>query len=419
MKSAFERALGVFCIIVLIGLIILGILTFRVNKTVDDTNRWVLHTHDVLFKAEQVLFSVNELEHALEPARSTSLINTPGLSVLKDSLLSKIHYLKYLTRDNSSQQVRIRKLETLVKLRTKRQSVGFNTNVRFQDSLRLASQNLVDQIQKEENELLASRTKANNSSRKALNLLFYSFLLAGLLLLISTYFALKKYFVLQKESELTILKLNQKLEKRVEEKASQLLEKEKQYQLVLDNLLEGAQIIDREWRFMYVNDALTRQARFSVEEMIGAKLTDLFPGIEETELFKHLEKVMTMRVPEKFENTFHYPNGDVAYFELSIEPIMEGLFVLSMDITDRKIKELYKEQYIAELEEVLFKISHEVRSPVVKILGVAQLMELSLIEEKELPMIIDSMKSCALLLDRYTRELSEFVTEMKESSADQ
>lgn len=415
MKSSFERALSIFCLIVLIGLIILGILTYRVNKTVEDASNWVLHTHDVLFKAEKVLYTINQFENAGSDERAQA-INKTQLSELQDSLLSQIHALQYLTRDNISQQPRLKELEQTVKLKIKAKEENLDALRQVDLNFKEKCKNLIDRIQEEENELLLSRTNANNSSRALLNILFYSILFAGFMLLISTYFALKKYLNLQKESEVTILKMNHNLEKRVEEKASQLSAKEKQYQLVLDNLLEGAQILDREWRYIYVNNSLTKQARYSAEEMLGSKMIDLFPGIDETQLFKELSKVMQSGVPTRFENSFNYPNGEVAHYELSIEPVQEGIFVLSMDITDRKIKELYKEQYIAELEEVLFKISHEVRSPVVKILGVAQLMELSLIDEKELPMIIDSMKSCALLLDRYTRELSEFVTEMKESS---
>ncbi|WP_207423530.1 PAS domain-containing protein [Desertivirga brevis] len=417
MKSSFEKAISVFCLIVLIGLIFLGILTFRVNRTVEDTNLWVLHTHEVLFKAEQVLHSVHDFEQEIDKEKFATT-NKSLLVSVQDTLLSRIHALQFLTRDNSSQQTRIKKLEALVEKRIETRSVNDNASNYNKDRFKITSANLIEEIQKEENQLLHARTKANNSGRNKLNMLFYSILFAGFLLLVSTYFALTKYLTLQKESEQTILKMNQNLEKRVEEKANQLLEKEKQYQFVLDNLLEGAQIIDPDWRYIYVNNALTKQARFSAEEMLGLKMIDLFPDIYDTELFKELNKVLQSKVPRKVENSFRYPNGEVAHYELSIEPIPEGLFILSMDITDRKIKELYKEQYIQELEEVLFKISHEVRSPVVKILGVAQLMELSLIEQEELPMIIDSMKSCALLLDRYTRELSDFVTVMKDSSTE-
>ena len=45
---------------------------------------------------------------------------------------------------------------------------------------------------------------------------------------------------------------------------------------------------------------------------------------------------MTRRASKHFEAEFTFPNGKSTWFELHIQPIPEGIFVLSIDVTSRK-----------------------------------------------------------------------------------
>ena len=65
-------------------------------------------------------------------------------------------------------------------------------------------------------------------------------------------------------------------------------------------------------------------------------MMEVFPGIETTPLFDTLRRCMTERVALRFENEFVYDDGTSAWFDLSIQPREEGLFILSNDITERK-----------------------------------------------------------------------------------
>jgi PAS domain S-box-containing protein len=111
---------------------------------------------------------------------------------------------------------------------------------------------------------------------------------------------------------------------------------EERYHNVLDSMMEGCQIIDFEWRYRYVNDAVARQGRRTREELMGQRMMDVYPGIEFTELFVALQRCMDERVPSRMINKFAYPGGGSGWFELSIQPVPEGIFILSMEITDRK-----------------------------------------------------------------------------------
>ncbi|PVX23106.1 MAG: hypothetical protein CW691_11595 [Candidatus Bathyarchaeum sp.] len=115
-----------------------------------------------------------------------------------------------------------------------------------------------------------------------------------------------------------------------------LKESEKRFRNTLDNMLEGCQIIDYDWRYAYINDAAAKHARLSPKILLGKTMMEVYPGLEETTLFPVLNECMEKRVPAHLENEFTYPKGEKAWFELSIEPVPEGIFILSIDISDRK-----------------------------------------------------------------------------------
>ena len=115
-----------------------------------------------------------------------------------------------------------------------------------------------------------------------------------------------------------------------------LQESEKRFRSTLDNMLEGCQIIGRDWRYLYVNDVVATQGRRYKEELIGHKMMEMYPGIEETAMFAVLRQCMENRTVHRMENEFTFHDGSKGWFELSIQPIPEGIFILSLDITQRK-----------------------------------------------------------------------------------
>jgi PAS domain S-box-containing protein len=105
---------------------------------------------------------------------------------------------------------------------------------------------------------------------------------------------------------------------------------------MLDNLLEGCQIIDFDWRYLYINKAAIAQAKQTKEGLLGRTMMEVYPGIEQTELFAVLSRCLKEREAVKLENEFIFPNGNMGWFQLSIQPVPEGIFILSFDITEQK-----------------------------------------------------------------------------------
>ena len=126
---------------------------------------------------------------------------------------------------------------------------------------------------------------------------------------------------------------------------------EERYHQVLENMLEGAQIVGFDWRYQYVNDAAAGQGHEAKEKLQGRTMMEAYPGIEQTELFTVMQDCMSNRTRHHMENEFVYPDGSKGWFELSIQPVPEGIFILSMDISERKRAEEEIRQLNIDLEE--------------------------------------------------------------------
>jgi len=138
-----------------------------------------------------------------------------------------------------------------------------------------------------------------------------------------------------------------------EEKRKQISEQlqaaEKRYRTTLDNMIEGCQIIDFSWRYSYLNKAGVKHSRRTEKELLGHTMMEIYPGIEKTELFNFMSRCMHKRTAHTMQNEFTFTDGSKGWFELRIEPVPEGIFILSKEITEQKNAEkalkISEEQY--------------------------------------------------------------------------
>jgi PAS domain S-box-containing protein len=165
----------------------------------------------------------------------------------------------------------------------------------------------------------------------------------------------------RKKAEDALNKLNAQLEEKVKERTEEIYKNEKQFRHTLDSMLEGMQIIGFDWRYIYVNDAMAKHGKYLKEELIGHTVIEKYPGIEQTKIYKVYQRCFNDRVPIHLENEFIFPDKTKGWFELSFQPVPEGLFILSVDITDRKIAEEKIISLNKELEERVIKRTEQLK----------------------------------------------------------
>lgn len=182
---------------------------------------------------------------------------------------------------------------------------------------------------------------------------------------------------------------------------------------ILNGISEGLQILDSEWKYTWLNDAAIQQSRYTRQELLGNRMTDLYPGIENSAMFHALQQFRNTQTAGIFENHFIYPNGMSAWFELHIRPAKGFLIILSIDITARKEAELSRERYKKGLETMIEYISMNFRPPVTRIQNAIGHLIKEPLKGADLGRITELLTDSVTQLDGYTRELTNNMVQLK------
>jgi len=174
--------------------------------------------------------------------------------------------------------------------------------------------------------------------------------------------------------------------------AQEIQEKEIRFRSTLSNMIEGCQIIGFDWRYIFINSSAEIHNRRPTAELIGNRYMDMWPGVENTQVFYLINDCLENRRVHHFENEFTFPDGASGWFDLSIQPVPEGVFILSVDITERKkaediilklneeLEEKVKQRTAQleasnkELEAFSYSVSHDLRAPLRHINGYVDLL---------------------------------------------
>ena len=105
---------------------------------------------------------------------------------------------------------------------------------------------------------------------------------------------------------------------------------------IVDNLLEGCQILDSDWRYVFINKSLEKQIRMNRENIIGKTMMEVYPGIEETPMFSVLMESSADNLQRQIKNMFVFPDKRKAWFDLKIIPMSKFIYIFSLETTEFK-----------------------------------------------------------------------------------
>jgi two-component system cell cycle sensor histidine kinase/response regulator CckA len=178
----------------------------------------------------------------------------------------------------------------------------------------------------------------------------------------------------------------------------------------LDAMREGLQVIDREWRYVYLNNAAAAHGRRPREELVGRTMMECYPGIDETEVFALMRKCMDDRTSGTMENKFTYPDAAPRTFELRIEPTETGIVVLSIDVTEgRKLEgQLRHWQKMEAVGRLAGSVAHDFNNVLSVILTYTELILSDLRPEDPLRTDLTEIKRAGERAAELTRHLLTF-----------
>lgn len=127
---------------------------------------------------------------------------------------------------------------------------------------------------------------------------------------------------------------------------------------IIDGLLESCMIIGFDWTYLYLNEVAAQHSQNKRENLIGRTIMEMYPGVEKTAVFKHYRRCMEKRIPQQFEQSFTFADGTKNWYRFNVEPVPEGIFVLSLDITESKMAELRVQAALAEEERFREALDH-------------------------------------------------------------
>ena len=144
-------------------------------------------------------------------------------------------------------------------------------------------------------------------------------------------------------------------------------------ELILSTISDGMFVLDRNWRIRYANAAAARYLQHQREEMLGADVWALLPGLQDTDVAERLEAAAGQNQDATF--TSYYPPLN-AWFEMRAYPFAGGLTVYFRDVTAQRETEekLRQSQRLEAVGQLTGGIAHDVNNLLTVILGNLELL---------------------------------------------
>ena len=195
------------------------------------------------------------------------------------------------------------------------------------------------------------------------------------------------------------------------------------YEKAIDSNI-NCSITDNDGAIIYANRKFCEVSKYSKEELIGKNHRILNSGFHTKEFFENMWStiknggIWTGEVKNKAKDGIFFWSENTIFPVFDKNKNIVQYFSMRFSIDEKKKKQEEINGHIKSLEEMLFMTSHQVRHPVVNILGLANQLEDFINSKEDMLKIVGFIKESALILDNHTKELTLFISEVKKTIKD-
>src|SRR5213082_2048619 len=123
-----------------------------------------------------------------------------------------------------------------------------------------------------------------------------------------------------------------------------------QREAALASISDAFSVLDRDWRYIYVNQRVLELTGKRKEELIGRVIWEIFPEAVGTEFYQRCHRAIETQQPDQFE-VFYKPWG--RWVDTRIYPSSDGLTIYRADISEmmeqqRRLRENEQRLFVAE-----------------------------------------------------------------------
>jgi PAS domain S-box-containing protein len=219
------------------------------------------------------------------------------------------------------------------------------------------------------------------------------------------------YFIINE-----LIELNQNLEYKVAERIVDIIDKESNLRSILDNSDSLIWLINSRMELIDFNVAFTdaMKLHYNTSPKVHQHILDVISLEDDREMWRErYESVLNGEAGVYIETEINPLKDDEQVFEIRTFPIREvgkikGVAVFQKDITELKKKELTLleknkdlEKVNRELDSFVYRVSHDLRAPLISILGLINVMR---IEEDK-----DKLKEFIEYQEQSVKKLDKFI----------
>jgi PAS domain S-box-containing protein len=178
---------------------------------------------------------------------------------------------------------------------------------------------------------------------------------------------------------------------------------------ILESIGDGFYALDKNWIITYWNKEAETLLGKKREEVIGKSLWEVYPDSIDTVTFTNYHDAVKYNTVQHYER---YNEGLNHWLDISAYPSQNGLSVYFKDVDERKQNEIEHIKVVADivqrnsdLEQFSYIVSHNLRSPVANIIGIAKQMS----EDGQDP---ETVKMCNKYLGISVEKLDNTITDL-------